>query len=376
MVMELEYRARNTMNDPALFLLKDAERYLLTIEEAAAALHTTRHEVAELIQTGILHQLFFKRQTYLASYEVELYKMAKQGRTPMLQTKDNMFQGINPHLMSFLQTPGAGATTSTYPSFHQGHITHIRDFLNEYLPSQYIALNEASLQIQGREAIGEPFAKDSRPSPDVAIYQSQRPTQEMMPGVTATPTLQAEIQLEELRELASIAIYELKAANHETHGTPITRIELLSPANMRGGSYDEVYQQNRTKCFLAGTTLVEIDYLHEYASPVRGVPHYPAQDHAKAYNITVSHPQTKKVDIYLFGINESIPTVMIPLAGDDFINFNFGEPYDYTWKKSRFWFYVDYSQEPLRMHTYSPADQQLIRQHMQAIAQLPRQDEP
>jgi len=56
------------------------------------------------------------------------------------------------------------------------------------------------------------------------------------------------------------------------------------------------------------------------------------------------------------------------LVGTDFINFNFGEPYEFTWKKSRFWFYVDYSREPLRMHMYSTADQQAIRDHMQVIA--------
>jgi hypothetical protein len=90
--------------------------------------------------------------------------------------------------------------------------------------------------------------------------------------------------------------------------------------------------------------------------------------------MTVSHPQSKKVDVYLFGINDPIPTVKIPLAGADFINFDFGEPYKFTWKKSRFWFYVDYSREPLRMHSYSTADQQAIRAQMQAIASHPQEN--
>jgi hypothetical protein len=287
-----------------------------------------------------------------------------------IQAKANLYTGINPHLMSFLQTVGVGITTSTYPSFHSDHITHIKDFLNDALPPQYIALTEPSLQIQSRSALDETFSKESQPSPDVAIYQSQeRPTITPVPQMGGAPTLQLEMQLEEPKTLMSVAIYEFRVADHTVHGTPIVRIELLSPANMLGGSYAEAYAENRAKCLLAETTLVEIDYLHEYTSPVKGIPHYPTDAQSKPYNISVTHPKIKKVDVYLFGINEPIPTVTLPLTENDFISFDFGLPYDFTWQKSRFWFYVDYTQPPLRMETYSPQDQQAIYTHMQAIAQ-------
>jgi len=54
--------------------------------------------------------------------------------------------------------------------------------------------------------------------------------------------------------------------------------------------------------------------------------------------------------------------------GEDKLDFDFGEPYNLTWENSRLWYYVDYAQEPLRMERYSPPDQAIIRQQMQAIA--------
>jgi hypothetical protein len=38
---------------------------------------------------------------------------------------------------------------------------------------------------------------------------------------------------------------------------------------------------------------------------------------------------------------------MIPLVGPEFINFDFGAPYEFTWRKSRFWYYVDYGAGPI-----------------------------
>jgi Protein of unknown function (DUF4058) len=359
-----------TMDDPALPLLRDAQNLLITMDEAAQKLGITRRALEGLTARGRLTKLHFKGHTYLASYEVDIYLFNKKRKKKMLQSDENQFQGINPHLMSFLQIPGSGASTSTYPSFHKDHITHIKDFLNDYLPAQYIALTEPSIQIQGRKDILSPFQKDSQPSPDVTVYHlPERPKTSSLSKSPTTPSLELELILEEQRMWTNVTIYERKTIDHTSHGTPIVRIELLSPANMLGGSYDDVYQQNRVVCFLAGTPLIEIDYLHEYDSPVKGVPLYPTEDGSKPYNISVTHPQEKRIEVYLFGINEAIPTVTIPLIGDDKLDFDFGEPYAFTWKKSRLWYYVDYEQEPLRMERYSPPDQDAIRQHMQVIAQ-------
>jgi hypothetical protein len=242
----------------------------------------------------------------------------------MIQSRDNLFSGINPHLMSFLQTPGSGATTSTFPSFHKDHITHIKDFLNDVLPPHYIALSEPSLQKRAR--------------------------------------------IERNRRWTSVAVYDAQDAEHGVHGQPVVRIEVLSPANMPGGSYAGAYQQNRARAILGGTALVEVDYLHEYRSPVAGVPVYPDEDGSQPYTITVTRPTQQQVDVYLFGIQMPIPTVTIPLAGEESVAFDFGQPYGYTWRKSRFWFYVDYTQAPARFTTYSAADRTTIRARMGELA--------
>ncbi len=357
------------MNDPALWAIQDAERYLMTLDEAAAVLGIGRRAVEGLVARGKLTKVFLKSRPFLATYEVELYLFNKKRKRSVLQDSENQFKGINPHLMSLLQTPGSGADTSSYPSFHGHHIAHITDFFNEVLPPHYIAVQELALQIRGREAPDEPLRKGGLPKPDVAIYQKLQPvTAQATPEGMALPTLTVDMVLQEPSELMGIAIYEYQAMEHGVHGLPVVRIELLSPANMVGGSYYEVYQQSRIKALAAGTPLVEIDYLHEYPSPVNGVPIYPQEAHATAYNITVSRPKEKMVDVYLFGINEAIPTVYIPLKGEEYLNFDFGGPYQHTWKKSRFWYYVDYGQEPIRMNTYSPDDQTKIRTRMAAVA--------
>jgi hypothetical protein len=179
--------------------------------------------------------------------------------------------------------------------------------------------------------------------------------------------LQLALSLEEQRELKGIAIYPLQSVRHQHHGEPLVRLELLSPANMSGGSYAYAYAQSRLKSLLAGSTLVEIDYLHEYTSPVPNLPHYPDHPAAQAYVITLSHPVKATLDVYFFGLQDPIPTIPIPLAGSEIVNVNFNEPYQFTWAKSRFWAYLDYTDLPLRFASYRPADQAVIQAHRQTI---------
>lgn len=287
----------------------------------------------------------------------------------MIEVDQNLFVGLNPHLLSLFQTSGMEDMTSTFPSFHGDHITHIKDFLNRQLPRTYLAVSESSLQIKARTSDYNPFMKDSLPRPDVAIYQQRAGSGGALAEMASPPTLHLELELDELQEMMGIGIYEIKAGEHRIYGKPLVRLELLSPANMLGESYGAAYQQNRTKTLLGGTPLIEIDYLHEYLSPIIGVPDYPVDEGAKPFYIAVSNPKQKGVDVYLFGINEPIPTVPIPLLDDEVLNFDFGEPFIYTWETSRFGTFVDYSIEPLRMENYSPADQVIIRAHLATIRQ-------
>jgi hypothetical protein len=268
------------------------------------------------------------------------------------------FIGINPYLMSFLQTVGSSESPSTFPSFHTSHIAHITDALNQVLPQQYIALSEPSMQIQGRDYGDEAFEKDSQIIPDVTIYKPQTGSGSRG-GIAASPSLVLDVKIEEIREWTSVVIRELRTAQHRKHGEAIVRIELLSPSNMLGQPYGNTYQQTRQKTVMSETTLLEIDYLHEYRSPIPSMPIYPSHPQAKPYNIAFTK---QKTEVYFWGINEPIPSILIPLKAEDSIVFDFNKPYQYTWENSRFWFYLDYLQDPERMNTYSSDDQTLIRQ--------------
>lgn len=370
MFTDYEHSLTFPMNHPTSITLQQAEPWLLTVEETATALGITRRAVEGLVQRGTLSKLYFKGRPYLAANDVQWYQWRKKGKKNMIQARENLFVGLNPHLMSLLQTPGTGSTTSLFPSFHSDHITHIKDFLNRYLPNGYLAVTEPSLQIQGKRAFDAPFQKESVPEPDVAIYrQGASSSGDTTSNVAATPTIHLTLELEEQKTIMGIAIYALQSAEHGVYGEPIVRIELLSPANMPGGSYDEVYQLNRTKCLLAETVLVEVDYLHEYPSPIHALPLYPQAAQAEAFNIIVTNPHTKDVAVYFFGIQTPIPIVPLPLGEDTQIAFNFGEPFAYTWDTSRFGTYVDYGQEPLRMNRYRAEDQSKIRARMKEIQQ-------
>ncbi len=354
------------MNDPALPVLRDANRYLLTLAESAVALGITRRQLDQLIQQGKLTRLFFKGRAFIAAYEIDWYLLSKKGIERMLWADENLFTGANPYLMSLLQTPGVDANTSLYPSFHSDHITHIKDHLNRYLPRHYIAMTEHSLQIKSREEEEEAFRNDTPVKPDVTIYH-RYPSVPFQTGTTASPAIELSLRLAELKTLHAVNIYEIKPSEPEKRGIPLVRIELLSPANMPKGRHEAAYLENRTKCLLADTILVEVDYLHEYPSPVQNMPRYPQEETAKAFNVAVTNPKTNKIHVYFFGINEPLPLVTIPLSGDDHLIFNFGEPYQFTWDTSRFGMDIDYAEEPLRMNRYSEADQQAIRQQMKVI---------
>jgi hypothetical protein len=61
----------------------------------------------------------------------------------------NQYRGVNAHLNSLLQTAIYKHSSLTmWPSFHVSHVVHIADFLNQVLPSNYIAHLGRSLQVK------------------------------------------------------------------------------------------------------------------------------------------------------------------------------------------------------------------------------------
>jgi hypothetical protein len=73
---------------------------------------------------------------------------------------------------------------------------------------------------------------------------------------------------------------------------------------------------------------------------------------------------------YAFHVDEPIPILGIPLAGQDTLELDFGAVYNRTFKSlTAYGQRVDYERLPEHFERYSPADQERIRRRMTAVAE-------
>lgn len=281
-------------------------------------------------------------------------------------TLKNQYQGVNAHLHSQFQSTDV---LSTWTGFHSDFITYLVAALNRVLPRRYRAVSEQSLQVV--IASGQ----SSTRVPDATVYRHHdgAPLAALAVPTATWETTIAETLAAEEPFVPAAVIYEqtLEPRHHPLLGTPVTRIELLSRANKQGGSHYSAYLKGRQEALRGGLPLVEIDLLHESASPIVGMPRYPEGGYP--YHITVSDPRQPaepgQVRDYGFGVDEPIPAVPVPLAGDDAVLADYGAVYARTFGDGRWGQQVDYEVAPPRMETYAPADQQRIVARMAAIAQ-------
>jgi hypothetical protein len=282
----------------------------------------------------------------------------------------NLYPGINPHLNSALQQNGGG-----WQSFHKDYITFLRIELDQRLPGAYYVASEASLQIGTYDAdMSGPLNKPTLIRPDVGIYRhgavSEGTTRS---GQAPTMTIAVADTLDDEEEIASAVIYHLEEG--EFPGKPVTRIELLSPANKPTGSHYVAYLLKRSETLNAGIRLVEIDFLHERRPIIAQLKSYPdRQPEAYPYSMIVNDPrpsiQEGLTDIYSFGVLDRIPVIDVPLDEEETVAVDFGEIYNRTLESSRLFreILVDYAQEPANFAAYSEADQANIRQKMAEVA--------
>lgn len=278
----------------------------------------------------------------------------------------NPYPGINAHVNSFLQ-----AETGEWESFHSIQITYLVETLNEVLPTGYFAHAERSMQIS---EIAVPSSKPQKTRADIMIYQADESKKITSPQSKVAPTntyeailLLEELTLEDESPVSAIVIYE-------GIGVPVTRIELLSPANKVGGSHHRKYIERRIETLSSGIHLVELDYLHELPPIVPKHPSYSkAEKGSTPYLVVITNLRTSfedgQIQVYGFGVDEPFPPVPIPLANDDILEFDLGVPYNRTYASSRlFHLAIDYSQPPLHFDRYLPADRERIEQRMKHIA--------
>lgn len=296
-----------------------------------------------------------------------------------IQARQNLYPGINAHLQSHYQAMGG------WPAFHDNHITHLQEMLGDQLePLGYIVDNAASLQVRRHDAL-RPTAEAYLEKPDVAVREYRIPS-----AAAAIPATSASLDvlvlsipeaagLDESQLLRALAIREANP-KHSQLGRIVTWIEVLSPSNKPGGQDWTDYAGKRLSIIAAGIPLLEIDYLHKQPPVIAGLPPYrrnirqkiDANPAAKAYSIAVTDPRPTlyagRTQVYLFGVDEPVPQVPIPLNGAEVALFDFGAVYNRTFSLSAHWLLVDYEQLPAEFKTYAPNDQAKIRARMALIA--------
>lgn len=220
----------------------------------------------------------------------------------------NPYKGINAHLNSLLQSPADDSQPALWSSFHASHINHLADFLNDVLPDGYIAMLV-------RSECAEEFH-------------------------------------------TAVVIYEVEEQGRL--GKVVTRIELLSPSNMPRQSGYSAYRTKRIENLRSGIPLIEIDYLHEFESPIVNFPQYPHDENSTAYYIALSDPRPTwdegTVKVYGSSVDEPLKSFPIPLGDDRELIFDIDAVYQHTFERRRYHTLVDYTDVPERFDTYSESD--------------------
>ena len=253
----------------------------------------------------------------------------------MLRTRLNQYRGINAHMHSYAQHERDG-----WSGFHSMHIQHLVAAIDALLPSGYEVIGERSLQIRDNDLeSGQVIIR--KPEPDVTIWDTgAKPgqvsrTSTLTEPVLTIPLVDTLIARNPEDAVKAVVIRELSPSGEESK--PVTRIELLSPAN-KVGDGALLYWAKRDLTMHTGTVLIEIDYLHETESPVPGVWSYPKQ-HPKAfpYVITVSDPRPSfregHLKIYGVRVDQVLPTIAVPLSGNETIDLNFDQVYQRTFSQ-------------------------------------------
>jgi len=274
----------------------------------------------------------------------------------------NEYFGINAHLNSLLQNMERG-----WLRFHNTHINHIADALNDALPAGYVVDAPASFQISSIGASGEISVRLAEP--DVAIserdFHERNDTMRTSRATLVVPTALAYDEIDTY--FSAVAIRAIGAPSQEAAAW----IELLSPSNKPAQPGWLAYREKRQLAVEAGIIFVEIDYLHQTPPVLKSIPAYPG-DSGYPYRVSVTIPRPTfaegMVEIYGWHVNDPIPPIDIPLLGEDRVILDLDALYQTTFRSRRsFAEEIDYAVEPPRMETYSQGDQDQIRQRMDIL---------
>ena len=286
------------------------------------------------------------------------------------QTLENPYKGINAHLHSLAQNP-AKTHSTIWTSIHASLIGDTINALNTQLPLNYIARPEQSLQIWTDDSQFGESPKKRSPRPDGSIFRTDVTDSHLETGGNNEPVRVIAINqfLEEEITIPSAVIYEVY--DHEIVGKPVTRIELLSASNKRGGTGEYGYRKNRISAIRSGTSLIELDYLHQSVSPLPHIPAYPYREDSHPYYIALTdcrYGYPEEMRVYIRDVNQALPSELaIPLANNDSISFDFEAVYQHTFRIGRWGIHINYEELPRNFESYSENDQQTIHKIMEGV---------
>jgi hypothetical protein len=275
----------------------------------------------------------------------------------------NQYRGVNAHLHSLWQAEGG------WNNFHNVHIADLAKLLRAtLLPLGYTARIEESLQIR---RVGDDLRQ---PRADILVsavapkspFISANPSPDML---TVGEMLADAEDFE--KPYRALAIYTRASDADE----PVAWIELLLPSNKGDHSDAVLYTAKRRLLLDSGLVFVEIDYLHATPPTFPNWPDYsaaPPMPGSHPYRIVILNPspdvQHGPAQPIEFHVDAPIPTVTIPLRGDDRATVDFSAAYRKTFEEMLYGpELVDYAQLPVDFERYSADDQARIARRMLAV---------
>ncbi len=211
------------------------------------------------------------------------------------------FPGMDPYLEG-----------GEWMSFHAEFCVEIARQLRPKLRPRYIAqtikrfVTDTTDDLVITNLAGRPHSRNL--FPDVGIARiTQRPTRELSsPIAVLEPTLQMATVMPEFVPQYAVEIRDVEQRQL------VTLIEVLSPANKVGEGYEE-YVTKRQQILRSSAHLMEIDLLRKG----RRVPmRRPLPD--SPYYVFLSRQEKRPLtDIWQIALDESLPTVSIPLLPPD-----------------------------------------------------------
>lgn len=282
-----------------------------------------------------------------------------------IHLRRNQYRGINAHLHSHFQR------NRGWTEFHQAHIRDIASALKKALHNypEYTVHIVPSLQRAHYDLYSD--APPAQPTEKRPISMSAEPRDlSDIAALIAKPTVTLPIINLFLED------QEISAVIVNFRGSPITRIELISPASKPSGSHHRQYIINRSQALSDLVQLVEVDYLHERRPLISDLTdYYDPENGASPYVITVgrmfSPTGPGEIQVYGFNVEDPIPAVPIPLYDNDILTFDFNMVYHHTFVENTLngMRLVDYAALPEGFESYNSEDQSRIKRRMELIAE-------